>query len=572
MKSVRNKKSNNKSNKLNKTKFAAKKKHKSINRGFKKKGNFAKSFEVKSKKISTRRNKKEEKAVERPNYKTPEQLIEEREVFPDSVKKEVAHVRNSLSNTAIAKELNSKRRDLRNLTLVTIDSEETKDVDDAVSISRTEAGKYVLGVHIADVAHYVKEGTELDLEAYKRGTSVYLVDKVLPMLPKKLSNGICSLNVGEDRFALSVEMTINQKGQVEKYDIFESLICVKYKITYKQITALFEGDSDLYKQKDLEKEFKEHIEDIKLMKELAELRHTMRYKRGAVDFEFPETYVKTDENGKPVKVEERSVNFANNIIEEFMLAANETIAEHFAKLKVPFMFRVHEDPNPEKLENLGTSVRSMGYTLRGDGADPTFAIQRLLEKAKGKATEPIISMLALRAMQKAEYSPSNEGHFGLAAEYYTHFTSPIRRYPDLFIHRIIKAVLHGKLNAKQEAFWRSVSDDAAKHCSFTEREAESAERTYTERLVAEYMNGFLGDVFSGTICNITGFGIFVRLDNSAEGLVFYNSMPDYMIFDERKMMAIGETNRRKYAIGDKVRVKVVNCNVKMGQIEFHFVK
>ena len=524
--------------------------------------------------LSARRKpaKKEEKKIDRPVYKTPEELIEERSSFPEAVKKEISHIRTTLSNTAIANELRSGRRDLRKLKIVTIDSEETKDVDDGVSICRLEDGKFELGVHIADVAHYVKEGTELDLEAYKRGTSVYLVDKVLPMLPQKLSNGICSLNVGENRFALSIIMTINKKGYVESYDIFESLICVAYKITYKQITALFEGDSAFYKQKDLEKEYAEHLEDIRLMRELAEVRHNMRYQRGAVDFEFPETHVTTDDNGKPIDVAEDSVNFANNIIEEFMLAANETIAEHFAKLKVPFMFRIHGSPEPTKLMDLSTSVRSMGYTLRGEGSDPSYAIQCLLEKAKGKATEPIISMLALRAMQKAEYSPCNEGHFGLAAEYYTHFTSPIRRYPDLFIHRIIKAVLRGKMNVKQEAFWRSISTDAARHCSLTEREAESAERLYTDRLVAEYMNGFLGEAFYGTICNITGFGIFVKLDNSAEGLVFYNSMPDYMIFDEKKMIAIGETNRRKYAIGDKVRVKVVNCNVKMGQIEFHFIK
>lgn len=523
-------------------------------------------------KNSSRRTKKEEKKPDKPIYKTPEELIEERADFPDVVKKEVSHVRTTLSNTSITKELKSGRRDLRDLRIVTIDSEETKDVDDGVSISMTDDGKYLLGVHIADVAHYVKEGTELDLEAYKRGTSVYLVDKVLPMLPQKLSNGICSLNVGEDRFALSVVMTINKRGQVEEYDIFESLICVEYKITYKQITALFEGDNEFYKQKELKEQFKEYLDDIKLMKELAELRHAMRYQRGAIDFDFPETHVTTDANGKPLSVEERSVNFANNIIEEFMLAANETVAEHFADLKVPFMYRVHGDPEHEKLMGLSTSVRSMGYTLRGDGVDASYAIQSLLEKVKGKAAEPIISMLALRAMQKAEYSPVNEGHFGLAAEYYTHFTSPIRRYPDLFIHRIIKAVLHDKMNVKQEAFWRSISEEAAKHCSLTEREAESAERVYTDRLVAEYMHGFLGDVFKGTICNITGFGMFVRLENSAEGLIFYNSMPDYMIFDENKMIAIGETNRMKYAIGDRVKVKVVNCNVKMGQIEFHFVK
>ena len=522
--------------------------------------------------VSSRRTKKEEKKPDKPIYKTPEELIEERANFPETVKKEVSHVRTTLSNTSITKELKNGRRDLRDLRIVTIDSEETKDVDDGVSISMTDDGKYMLGVHIADVAHYVKEGTELDLEAYRRGTSVYLVDKVLPMLPQKLSNGICSLNVGENRFALSVMMTINKWGRVEEYDIFESLICVEYKITYKQITALFEGDSDFYKQKDLQEQFKEYLGDIELMKELAELRHAMRYQRGAIDFDFPETHVTTDVNGKPISVEERSVNFANNIIEEFMLAANETVAEHFEKLKVPFMYRVHGYPEPEKLMGLSTSVRSMGYTLRGDGGDASYAIQCLLEKVKGKAAEPIISMLALRAMQKAEYSPVNEGHFGLAAEYYTHFTSPIRRYPDLFIHRIIKAVLHNKMNIKQETFWRSIGDEAAKHCSLTEREAESAERVYTDRLVAEYMRGFLGDVFKGTICNITGFGMFVRLDNSAEGLIFYNSMPDYMVFDEKKMIAIGETNRMKYAIGDRVKVKVVNCNVKMGQIEFHFVK
>lgn len=521
---------------------------------------------------SKKDDKKQAQKPEKPLYKSPEELIEERAAFPEAVKKEVAHVRTTLSNTAITKELKGGRRDLRNLKIVTIDSEETKDVDDGVSIEKTADGKFILGVHIADVAHYVKEGTELDLEAYKRGTSVYLVDKVLPMLPQKLSNGICSLNVGEDRFALSVVMTINKKGFVEKYDIFESLIKVTYKITYKQITALFEGDNADYKQSDLEKEYEEHIADINLMKELAELRHKMRYQRGAVDFEFPETHVTTDNKGKPVSVEARSVNFANNIIEEFMLAANETVAEHFAKLKVPFMFRTHGYPDREKLIALSASVRGMGYTLRGDGEDASYAIQSLLEKARGKVNEAIISMLTLRAMQKAEYSPVNEGHFGLGAEYYTHFTSPIRRYPDLFIHRVIKAVLHGKLNVKQEAFWRSISDDAAKHCSLTEREAENAERVYTDRLVAEYMYGFVGDAFNGTICNITGFGIFVRLENSAEGLVFYNSMPDYMVFDEKKMIAIGETNRRKYAIGDKVRVKVVNCNVKMGQIEFHFIK
>ena len=516
--------------------------------------------------------KENRKNPDRPEYKPPEQLIEERSEFNEDVRKEIAHIRTTLSAAAVTKELKNGRRDLRNMTIVTIDSEETRDVDDGISIERLPNGNYLLGVHIADVAHYVREGTALDREAYERGTSVYLVDKVLPMLPQKLSNGICSLNVGADRFALSVMMTINQKGEICRYEIFESLICVKYKITYKQIFSLFEGDVPPYYHDALEKEFKEHYEDLKTMKELAALRHKMRYKRGSIDFDFPETHVTTDPKGTPLSVETQRNTFANHIIEEFMLAANETVAEHFSWLNVPFLYRVHAHPEQEKIWKLSTEIRSMGYTLRGQETIHARAIQALLEAVKGKAAEPIISMLTLRAMQKAEYSPENEGHFGLAAENYTHFTSPIRRYPDLFIHRVIKEVFHGKMTPERQISLRGFTGEAAKHCSEMEREAENAERLYTDRLVAEYMSNYIGETFEGTICNITSFGIFVRLENSAEGLVFYNSMPDYMIFDEKKMIASGESNKRKYAIGDPVNVKVVNCNVKMGQIEFHFTK
>lgn len=546
------------------------------------KGNFknrgSKKLPHRSKNLSAAANagktikKENKKKPERPEYKPPEQLIEERSDFSDEIKKEIAHIRTSLSAAAITKELKRGRRDLRDLTIVTMDSEETKDVDDGISVGRLENGAYLLGVHIADVAHYVREGTALDREAYERGTSVYLVDKVLPMLPRKLSNGICSLNAGEDRFALSVMMTIDKKGETCKYEIFESLIRVKYKITYKQISALFEGDVPPYRQDALREEYKAHLDDLQVMKELAALRHAMRYRRGSIDFDFPETHVTTDRAGKPVGVETERSTFANNIVEEFMLAANEAVAEHFSKMNVPFLYRVHGRPDPEKLLKLSTEIRSMGYTLRGRGTGNAHAIQSLLETVKGKTAEPIISMLTLRAMQKAEYSPENEGHFGLAAENYTHFTSPIRRYPDLFIHRVMKAVFHGDLNAERRDSLRGFTAEAAKHCSETEREAESAERLYTDRLVAEYMSRFIGDPFEGTICNITSFGIFVRLENSAEGLVFYNSMPDYMIFDEKKMIASGESSKRKYAIGDPVQVKVVNCNVKMGQIEFHFTK
>lgn len=518
------------------------------------------------------REKINKNAPDKPEFKTPEQLIEERSDFNEEVKKEIAHIRTTLSKTTISKELAIGRHDLRDRMIVTIDSEETKDVDDGVSIERLENGGYLLGVHIADVAHYVREGSALDLEARERGTSVYLVDKVLPMLPPKLSNGICSLNVGEDRLALSVQMNIDRRGEITGYEIFESIICVKYKITYKQILALFEGDTKFYRQQALREEFAEHYDDLKAMKDLAALRHKMRYQRGTIDFDFPETHVTTNREGKPVSVETEVNTFANNIIEEFMLAANETVAEHFNWLDVPFLYRIHGRPEMEKILKLSTAIRSMGYTLRGQGAVHSHAIQALLEAVKGKAAEPIISMLTLRAMQKAEYGSSNEGHFGLAAENYTHFTSPIRRYPDLFIHRVMKDVFHGKMTEEREAYLRSITDETAKHCSLTEREAESAERTYTDRLVTEYMNRFIGEEFKGTICNITSFGIFVRLENSAEGLVFYNSMRDYMVFDEKKMIAIGESSKQKYAIGDMVKVKVVNCNIKMGQIEFHFAK
>ena len=500
-------------------------------------------------------------------------MIAERSEFNEAVQQECTRIRPSLSQAAIDRELRNGRRDLRDLKIVTIDSEETKDVDDGVSVQELDSGCVLLGVHIADVAHYVKEGTALDSEARERGTSVYLVDQVLPMLPKKLSNGICSLNVGEDRLALSVMMTIDRKGQVVRYEIFESVVRVTYKITYQQIYALFEGDTNLYRQKDLRKQFDAHYGDLLLMKDLAERRHAMRQQRGAIDFDFPETHVTTDQDGRPVSVETARITFANNIIEEFMLAANETVAEHFSALNVPFLYRVHARPEQEKILKLSTAIRSMGYTLKGKGGEVhAHAIQSLLGTVKGKAAEPIINMLTLRAMQKAEYSPANDGHFGLASENYTHFTSPIRRYPDLFIHRVIKEVFHEKLTPGREEALRALVGPVAEHCSKMEREAENAERTYTDRLVAEYMSGFIGEQFEGTICNITSFGIFVQLTNSAEGLVFYNSMPDYMVFDEKKMIACGESSKRKYAIGDPVKVKVMNCNVKMGQIEFHFIK
>lgn len=490
-------------------------------------------------------------------------LIKDRSRFPEDAQKAANRMPLSVRESVLKQEFKRGRRDLRELCTVTIDAEDTKDVDDAVSIERRPDGHYLLGVHIADVSHYVRYGSPLDLEAFRRGTSVYLPGIVLPMLPAKLSNGICSLNENVDRLTLSVMMEFDEAGNLLSHDIFESVIRVHYKITYNQIYQLFTVG-----EPSLQKKYAAHYDDLCLMKELAEKRHAIRKERGSLDFDFPETKVVVDASGRPVDVYPYRVTFANNMIEEFMLAANETVAEHFYWLDVPFLYRNHAAPEAEKIESLAAAVRTMGFTLKGRGGEiHAHAIQSMLEKCKGMRAESVISMLALRAMQKAEYAPQNIGHFGLASPYYTHFTSPIRRYPDLFIHRVIKWSLRGELGPVLEAELREIVFDAAKHSSETEREAEQAERQYTDIKVAEYMADSVGEKFAGIISGITSFGMFVRLENSAEGLVFYNNMPDYMIFDEKRMVARGETTKRTYAVGDPVRVRVSDVRIKAGQIE-----
>lgn len=493
-------------------------------------------------------------------------LIKDREKFPDEVRKASYRVPKELAESVIARELRRGREDLRKLEIVTIDGADTKDVDDAVSIEKRQDGTFVLGVHIADVSHYVKYGTYTDMEAARRGTTVYLPDMVLPMLPRSLSNGICSLNENTDRLALSVEMITDAEGNITDHRIFESIIRVKYKITYEDYYKLFEE-----KDRVLEEKYRGHMKMLSDMAELAALRKKIRRKRGALDFEFPETKVKVDASGKPVDVYATSPTFAENVIEEFMLAANETVAEHFYWLDVPFIYRNHLPPEAESIDRLSESVRGMGYTLKGRGGEiHTHAIQSMLDKCKGMRNEEIVQILTLRAMQKASYASVNEGHFGLAAEYYTHFTSPIRRYPDLFIHRVIKLVLSGKLGPVIEEELKTKAVEMGESCSDSERLAMNAERLRTDMLVCRYMEGFIGEKLGGNISGMTKFGIFVRLDNSAEGLVFYNSMPDYMIFDERHLVARGETTKRTYAIGDRVNVKIANTNAKTGQIEFIF--
>lgn len=468
----------------------------------------------------------------------------------------------------VSKEMTESRKDLRNTRVVTIDSEDTKDVDDGVSIKKLENGNYILGVHIADVSHYVTQGSPLDAEAYARGTSVYLVDRVLPMLPRELSNGICSLNVGVDRLAFSVIMEIDKAGEIIKHDIFESVINVEYKVTYKQIYKIFE-EEDV----ELKSTFAKYMDDLILMKELAKVLGARRKARGSLDFNFPEAKVYLDEKGKPIDVQKYEITFANNIIEEFMLICNETVAERFFWLKVPFVYRVHAQPDAEKMLKLATIVKNLGYSIKSTSEIHPKAIQELLTKIKGKREERVINTIALRSMQKAIYKGQNDGHFGLAAKYYTHFTSPIRRYPDLLIHRIMKLVLKNELTPEKEEFLRANIEEFSNQCSVTERESDMAENESIDLKKVEFMKEHEGEEFEGVISNVTSFGMFVELDNTIEGLVRYASMKsDYYVFDEDHYTVTGERSGFVYRIGDTVNVIVARADIIARQIDFALVE
>jgi len=481
----------------------------------------------------------------------PEKVIEEAEGFPWQ-----------LSEEEIRKELENGRKDLRHLSVVTIDSEDTKDVDDGVSITKKENGNYLLGVHIADVTHYVRGGSNLDKEAFERGISVYLPDRVIPMLPKKLSNGICSLNVGTERFAFSVLMEVNSKGKVVDAEITPSIIKIEYKITYNQIYNLYNGDMSLVK------EYQGHLAEIDLMKELATLLREARHERGSIDFNFPETRVVLDNEGVPTKVMPYQITFANNIIEEFMLLCNETVAEKFHWLNVPFMYRVHKEPDPLKIQQLGDAVRHMGYTLKGGSQPHPRAIQALMAQVKGTPRERVVSTLALRSLQKAEYSGANDGHYALSLDNYCHFTSPIRRYPDLLIHRIMKETLAGKMSDKRDEFYRENMTDWALHCSQTERRADEAERAATDLKIAEYMEQYIGEHFTGVISAVTSFGMFIELENTVEGLVKYETLPEYYEFDENNLRAVGRRSGHSFNMGDEVEIIVYAVDRVMNKVEF----
>lgn len=481
--------------------------------------------------------------------------------FPEEVIKEAKSIPQELTPDDLA-----GRRDLRNLTMVTIDGEDAKDLDDAVSLEITEEGYYRLGVHIADVAHYVKENSSLDMEALKRGTSVYFPDRVVPMLPTELSNGICSLNPKVDRLAFSVFMEINNLGRVINHEIVESVINVNERMTYTNVYKILEEhDQDLIER------YRPLVPMFEKMKELALILMKKRSLRGAIDFDFEEAKIIVDEQGKPVEIGKYEITIANKIIEEFMLLCNETVSEHFYWANIPFVYRIHEDPDPEKIRRLNEFLFNFGVRIKGSGNVHPRALQDVLDKVKGTPQERIISTMMLRSLQKARYSDEHTWHFGLAANYYSHFTSPIRRYPDLIIHRIMKEYIHGKFDERRNEHYSSILPDITKHCSERERNAEEAERDYEELKKAEYMQEHVGETFAGIVSSITSFGMFVELDNSVEGLVRLSSMDDdYYVYDEKLQVLIGERTGKVYRIGDTVEVVVTKADPKTRQIDFIF--
>ena len=460
------------------------------------------------------------------------------------------------------------RRDLRDVRMVTIDGEDAKDLDDAVSLEVRD-GSFYLGVHIADVTNYVQENSALDREAKKRGTSVYLADRVIPMLPHTLSNGICSLNAGEDRLALSCLMKIDENGTIVDHEICESVIRVDRRMTYTAVKQILEDEDEEQCRK-----YEEFIPMFREMARLSSILREKRHRRGAVDFDFPETKVILDEQGRPVELKAYERNTATKLIEDFMLAANETVAEDFFWREIPFVYRIHEAPDEEKIRKLAIFLHNFGYTMHiGNHEVHPKEIQKLLAKVEGKPEEPMIARLALRSMKQAKYTPENEGHFGLAASCYTHFTSPIRRYPDLQIHRIIKETLRGRMDEERIRHYQSILEEVTKHASETERRAEEAERETVKLKKVQYMKNFIGEEYEGVISGITKWGMYVELPNTIEGLVHVVNMTDdhYEYIEDRYEMQ-GINTGKTYRLGQKVCVRVMAANELQRTIDFELGK
>lgn len=485
-------------------------------------------------------------------------------VFPKEVNKEA----NALPQ--VVRSIDG-RVDLRDKEIFTIDGDDTKDIDDAVSLW-TDGDNYILGVHIADVSTYVKSGTALDKEARKRGTSVYLIDTVIPMLPRELSNGICSLNPNEDRYALSIEMKISKSGEVLESKIFKSVIKSKIQMTYNKVY-------DILVNNIVAEGYEPHVETLKLMEKLAQILENKKSKMGAIDFDMPEAKILLDENDAVVDIKLREMTIANKLIEEFMILANEVVAETFNKKELPFIYRIHEKPEVDRIEKLNTMLKNLGYpeidlnacAKKGkvNGNNLALQLKNVMNLAKGNENEKLVSLLVLRTMQLAKYSNENIGHFGLASEYYCHFTSPIRRYPDLFIHRIISSYLENELDSKMISKYKKQAIKYAETSSEMEQEEEEAERDLYEIKKCEYMQKHLGEIYDGSISGVTSFGIFVELENTVEGLIRLENMKDdYYIYDENNMKLIGKRTNKVFKLGDKIKIKVVNANKLLRRIDF----
>lgn len=447
------------------------------------------------------------------------------------------------------------RRDFRDLNIVTIDGADAKDLDDAINVTKTADG-FRLGVHIADVSRYVPPGSALDKEARQRGNSAYLVDRVIPMLPEQLANGICSLNPGQDRLTTSLVLAIDNTGVVKDFELCKGVIRSKARMTYEQVQAILHGNDP-----ELAIKYNDLVPQFRHMEELALILAGVRGRRGSIDFDFPETVVELDDRGRPVAVSPRPRTMADRIIEEFMLAANETVAQLFATMAKPFLYRIHEKPAAEKIVELNNFIHNFGYHIKGNPEDiHPKALQQMLEKAAGERHYRLISTVTLRSLRQARYSESNAGHFGLAAEHYTHFTAPIRRYPDLMVHRFIAYWLGEPAPKAWRGQLKGLKDLAA-HCSQRERGAEEAERESVELKKVEYMEARLGEEFSGIISGVTSFGLFVELENSVEGLVHVSNMhDDYYRYNEKLYSLIGERKKQVYRLADPVTVKLIKVD------------
>ena len=487
--------------------------------------------------------------------------------FPEEVVNEAKAIGNKIDNLDI-----KNRKDLRNDIIFTIDGEDAKDLDDAIHVEKLENGNYKLDVHIADVSYYVREKTELDKEAYLRGTSIYMLGRVIPMLPRELSNGICSLNAGEDRYTLSCSMEITPKAKIVSSDIYKGIIRVTERMSYTDVQKILDRSD-----KEVLKKYEKYISHFDLMAELATILKNKRQENGYLNLDIPESKITLDINGYAINVEKYQTYFANEIIEQFMLIANETVAEKFYWLQAPFIYRNHEAPDVDKVKELNKMLYNFGYKIKISKEEIIYPTEfsKILEDVKGKDEEKVVSNIILRTLRVAKYEAINKGHFGIASKYYCHFTSPIRRYPDLFIHRIISKYLEDDYMVKD--FWKKKyekrAEKRAENCSERERTATKVEREAEDIKKAEYMENKIGEEYNGIISSVTNFGIFVELDNTIEGLIRYEKLGDeYFIYNEERKEAIGENSHKIYKIGDKVKIRVANANKLLRQIDFEIVE